>query len=315
MPSFWQAQWRRLGSRAVRRRTAWLPVSAGLLFGCSAQQSPAPPEVAAAKPAAPTAQTEPALAKSSAPGSPPVVEQPKALPPELRKPWSYPLRVDHGIREDEGGQGGFLAPRTHGKHNGLDFLAPIGTELHAPCTGKAKSAVSSSFGIWVKVVCAVPAEIAGKRDAFASIFFSHLSKSAVREAEAVRQGQLLGKVGKSGNARGSDIAPHVHVEIAVHDTQAEALEERHSGRDHSKTRAAERFARALETQCLEPNGFGPRSHGLSRARRLDPFVVLACLSDDKPRLVDPPTNLISASVAWSKQYEARTFDVDRGRQP
>ena len=44
-----------------------------------------------------------------------------------------------------------MAPRTHGKHNGLDLLAPIGTALRSPCSGSAKSAVSRSFGKWVKV--------------------------------------------------------------------------------------------------------------------------------------------------------------------
>jgi hypothetical protein len=237
------------------------------------------------------------------------------LKPELRQPWLYPLALDHGIREDKGGRGGFMAPRTHGKHNGLDLLAPIGTELRAPCSGSAKSSVSRSFGTWVKVVCPFPPEIAAQHSAYASIFFSHLDSSHIDEKKDVRRGERLGTVGKSGNARGLSIAPHVHVEIVVHDTETRAIEEQHSGRDQSSTKAATRIAASLEEHCLSPNGFSAKGHSIARARRLDPFVVLSCLSEDKPDLAAPKGDLAKSSVAWSKHYSAQTFDVDRGREP
>ncbi len=301
-----RGRWARfLGSAAL--------ASLGLQPGCSAQQAPAPVGSASSRSADP-AVARPQVAKPAAP-LPPEPKPPPSLKPELRQPWLYPLASDHGIREDKGGRGGFLAPRTHGKHNGLDLLAPIGTELRAPCNGSAKSSVSRSFGKWVKVVCPIPAEIAASRSAYASIFFSHLDSSRIDEKKDVRRGERLGTVGKSGNASGSSIAPHVHVEIVVHDTEARAMEERHSGRDQSSTGAAKRIAAALEEQCLAPNGFSAKDHSLTRARRLDPFVVLSCLSDEKPDLAAPKGSLASASVAWSKQYSAKTFDVDLGREP
>ena len=130
-----------------------------------------------------------------------------------------------------------------------------------------------------------------------------------------RRGARLGTVGKSGNARGASIAPHVHVEIAVHDNERRALEERHSGRDQSSTKAARRIVAALEKHCLSPNGFEAKSRRIARARRLDPFVVLSCLSDEKPDWALPKGGLSKSSVAWSEQYAARTFDVDLGREP
>ncbi len=281
-------------------------------MGCSAQQAPPPSDktVSTAEPAVARKR----VAKPLRP-APPKPKPVASLKPELRKPWVYPLKVDYGIRQDRGGRGGFLAPRTHGKHNGLDLLAPIGTALRSPCSGSATSAVSRSFGKWVKVVCPIPKEIAGEHSAYASLFFSHLDSSVIDNKQDVRAGARLGTVGKSGNARGSSIAPHVHVEIAVHDSERRALEERHSGRDQSGTKAARRIVAALEKHCLSPNGFAAKSRRIARARRLDPFVVLSCLSDEKPDWALPKGGLSKSSVAWSKQYAARTFDVDLGREP
>src|SRR5580765_5126858 len=76
---------------------------------------------------------------------------PKWAPPDPA--WSYMLPLDYGIRRDVGGSGHFLAPRKHGKHNGVDFLAPVGTPTFAICSGKARTAMRGGYGRTVQLVC------------------------------------------------------------------------------------------------------------------------------------------------------------------
>lgn len=298
-------------------RSATLAAALPLLAACTS-----PPSAPSGAKTAPSSTDEPALARGvaarrPAPAPAPEPPAPKKLPPEIASPWSYVLPVDHGVRSDDGGKGGFLAPRYHGKHNGLDLLAPLGTPVLSPCEGRARSGVSGSHGRWVQVVCALPAELSAGKSLHASIFFSHLSRvnTKAKDFERVRRGATVGAVGKSGNASGSDIAPHLHIEIIVHGDSEAAEAETHSGRSQAKSAGADLFLGELEKRCLAPNGFSARSSDLARARRIDPFVVLTCLAPDKPPLSAPRAPLAGAFEKWSQHYLAKAFDVDVGRRP
>jgi murein DD-endopeptidase MepM/ murein hydrolase activator NlpD len=227
--------------------------------------------------------------------------------------WHYVLPVDHGIRVDRGGKGHFLAPRRHGRHNGLDLLAPIGTPVHAVCGGQATAGRRGSFGIYVHLVCKLPSTLTGGEPLYASIFHAHLQKKTIAHGEwvSVKPGQLLGAVGKTGNAIGPTIMPHLHFEFAVHPTLEAAQKERHSGRNQSNNNAADRFFDKLSNACLEPDAFRS-DYDVRRARRADPFMVLTCLSVDKPTFTAPKEPLDDAATRWSTHYEA-SFDVDQGR--
>lgn len=282
---------------------------------------------------------------SSPPGSPPVAHpstgaavrpsirpfdvgaslagaEPTPVPPELaagapvklEESWSYVLPIDHGVRADRAGDGYFRAPRTHGEHNGIDLLAPEGTPVLSPCEGRATSGQSLSFGIWVHVVCALPSEIRRKEPLFASWFFAHLSKTNQPERSfgEVGAGESIGAVGKTGNARGSLVQPHLHLELILHSSEEAAMAERHFGRDQSNVRAADAFFDSVSEECLKPNGLKPRSGKLRRARRVDPFLVLTCLGSNKPSYQRPPGPLDEASRRWSALYAAESFDVDAG---
>ncbi len=247
----------------------------------------------------------PSLSKSKA----------EAPPPLLRKgPWSYVLPVDHGVRVDESGKGSFRAPRFHGEHNGIDLLAPLGTPVFAACEGRAISGNSRSFGRWVRVVCPVPDELARTGQPHASFFYAHLAESELPEGRWVRvqKAEPVGKVGKTGNARGDNIEPHLHLELIIQKDRQAAMDERHLGADQSMVPEARDFLRTIDERCLEPTGFQSKSGTLRRARRVDPFVALTCLSPDKPAFSPAPKPLERASSAWSRFYLARAFDVDRG---
>lgn len=253
------------------------------------------------------------------------------LPPELAKtkrgeldrddkaPWAYVLPIDHGVRADESGDGYFRAPRFHGEHNGIDLLAPVGTPTFAACDGQVMTGVSGSFGRWAHVVCPVPETLVkkGSPQPWASFFYAHLDKLDLEQDKwlDVQAGTRIGTVGKTGNARGPNVQPHLHLELIVQSGRKSAQDERHLGRDQSGVEAADFFAAALDDTCLSPLGLQAKTRQVLRARRVDPFLALVCLSPEKPRFVKAPEPLEFASIAWSDLYVATDFNVNASPRP
>lgn len=253
---------------------------------------------------------------SLAPGTPELSKaRSTAKRPSLETPWQYVLPIDHGVRADSSGKGHFRASRFHGEHNGLDLLAPIGTPTFAACDGQARSGASSSFGRWVHVICPVPSGLVkdGGPTPWASFFYAHLDRADVpfNQWTDVKRGQIVGQVGKTGNSRGPNIQPHLHLEFIVQKNRRSAMDERHLGSDQSQVGAADYFVSALDDQCLSPLGLQPKSKKLQRARRIDPFLALVCLSKEKPSYAKAPEPLQFASAAWSDFYIAKDFNINR----
>ncbi len=241
-------------------------------------------------------------------------------PPAAKKGWVpddasfvFPLPMDWGVRKDTGGTGSFLAPRAHGKHNGIDFLAPVGTPLIAACSGKAKSATRGGYGKTVQLVCKLPGDLGGDEGLHVSFFYAHLDKLGIGDKwETVTAGEKVGTVGKTGNAAGAEIQPHLHLEVIIRGSESDAMNEHHKGLDAKAKTAADLFFAHVQDECLEPAGFTSHAE-IRRERRVDPFVLLMCASKPKPKL-EPPTNaaLTSAVVKWSELYASTGFDVDAG---
>ncbi len=256
------------------------------------------------------------------PTLPAAVELKKVVPVEPPTPpwapkspeWSYVLGVDHGIRTDDGGKGAFLAPRAHGKHNGIDFLAPVGTPLLSACNGKAKSDKRGGYGTVVQIVCKLPDALGGGDGLYASLFYAHLHKTNVPTTwTSVKAGAKIGTVGKTGNASGPKIKPHLHLEVIIRESEEAAREERHSGLDADAKDAADRFFELIEDECLKPAKFQTQAPDIRRERRADPFILLMCAAKPKPDLTTPDANELRAAQAkWSAHYSAKGFDVDRG---
>ncbi|NUO52115.1 MAG: M23 family metallopeptidase [Polyangiaceae bacterium] len=241
-----------------------------------------------------------------------VAETPKFAPrdPAL----AYVLGVDMGVRSDDGGKGFFLAPRAHGKHNGIDFLAPVGTPVLAACDGKARSDNRGGYGHVVQLVCKLPNHLGGDEGLHASFFYAHLDKSVPPKGWThVRAGQKLGTVGKTGNASGPKIKPHLHLELIIRGSAEEALAETHSGANKNAAAATDRFLELLAEECLEPAKFAAVHGEIRRERRADPFVVLMCAAKPKPDLTEPSDSVLKAAqTRWSEHYVAGGFDVDAG---
>jgi peptidoglycan hydrolase CwlO-like protein len=91
----------------------------------------------------------------------------------------------------------FGAPRVGHVHAGNDIMAPEGTPIYAPFSGRASSSSSSLGGISVYVY-----------GAEGYVFNAHLSR--IGQLGSVSAGTVVGYVGTTGNAAGG--APHDHFE-------------------------------------------------------------------------------------------------------
>ena len=178
------------------------------------------------------------------------------------------------------------------------------------------SGVSRSFGYWVHLICPVPDKFAedGKPHPWVSFFYAHLNQPSLKHNHwvDVASGDEVGEVGKSGNARGDSIKPHLHLELIVQRNRRSAMDERHLGADQSSVVAAEHFASVLNQECMQRYGFESKTSQIQRARRIDPFIALTCLSDFKPNFKRAPSPLTGASRDWAQYYVAKDFNVNLG---
>lgn len=120
------------------------------------------------------------------------------------------------IRNDNRGDGLFASAR-NGKrmHKGLDLLADVGFAVYAAKSGKIVSATQNKgMGKYI---------IIRHRDNIITIY-GHLSNIFVCREDYVRQGQVIGSVGKTGNARSAHMLPHLHFEIRKNGVPRDPLE-------------------------------------------------------------------------------------------
>lgn len=112
---------------------------------------------------------------------------------------------DFIIRCDNHGNGFFAAGRSGRRlHQGIDLFAEIGQSIRAPRSGRVVAAQRSrGMGNFVII----------KHSEKLVTIYGHLSRIDVRKGDFVRQGQVLGAVGKTGNANYRDIQPHLHFEV------------------------------------------------------------------------------------------------------
>ncbi|MBI4353954.1 MAG: M23 family metallopeptidase [Candidatus Omnitrophica bacterium] len=114
------------------------------------------------------------------------------------------------IRHDAKGDGHFGAPRSGNlSHHGVDLEAPLGSPVRAIRSGRViTTARHRGRGLYVELDHG-----RGLRSLYA-----HLHTIDVTRGQRVAQGQSIGTVGKTGNARHHAITPHLHLEISRHGT-------------------------------------------------------------------------------------------------
>ncbi len=120
------------------------------------------------------------------------------------------------IRNDHRGDGLFASSRSGRRmHKGLDLMADVGEVVLAAKSGKVISATQNrGMGKYV---------IIRHADHYITIY-GHLSEILVQKYDYVHQGQIIGKVGKTGNARPRDMLPHLHFEIRKNGVPQDPLE-------------------------------------------------------------------------------------------
>ncbi|MBI3316337.1 MAG: M23 family metallopeptidase [Candidatus Omnitrophica bacterium] len=109
------------------------------------------------------------------------------------------------LRSDDYGEGHFGASRNGGRsHEGVDFRAAVGDPVWASKSGRVSfSGVKGGYGKYIEIRHA---------DGLLSRY-AHLSELALSQGHWAKKGQLIGRVGKTGNASAAAIIPHLHFEI------------------------------------------------------------------------------------------------------
>jgi murein DD-endopeptidase MepM/ murein hydrolase activator NlpD len=123
----------------------------------------------------------------------PAPEAPGGQPPLLGPVLSWPL--EEGVLFSEFG------PRQGAFHDGIDLGAPEGTPVLAAADGQVLFA-GDNQGAFGNLV------IVGHSDDRVTVY-AHNDVNLVREGQGVRKGQVIARVGRTGNAQ----SPHVHFEV------------------------------------------------------------------------------------------------------
>jgi len=113
------------------------------------------------------------------------------------------------LRNDKFGKGAFGASRGNVRHSrthtGIDLTAAIGSPVTASKSGRVFFAGDDPTGYGHYVEIHHPDGLLTR--------YAHLTQILAREGEWIKQNEPIGTCGKSGNANGSGIIPHLHFEI------------------------------------------------------------------------------------------------------
>jgi peptidoglycan LD-endopeptidase LytH len=129
-------------------------------------------------------------------------DPPRVLPDRPKPPSGGVCPVKGPVRIGQG----WGASRDGGRrrHQGIDLLAPVGTPLVAVASGTITRLSNLDRGrggisLWLR----------DRRGT--AYYYAHNHHNLVRLGQQVRAGQLLARVGATGNARGGP--PHLHFQI------------------------------------------------------------------------------------------------------
>jgi len=89
-------------------------------------------------------------------------------------------------------------------HTGMDFTAPVGTEIYATGNGTVSKIELNGRGYGNNIVV-------DHGYAYETLY-GHCSRIIVRQGQKVKRGDLIGYVGNSGSSTG----PHLHYEVRKH---------------------------------------------------------------------------------------------------
>lgn len=115
-------------------------------------------------------------------------------------PRGWPVPYDEAVVTSH-----FGVPRGRSRHEGIDLSVPAGTPARATADGRITFAGrSGDFGRLVVI------DHGGGYETR----YAHLKSIEVKQGRTVERGQIIGRVGKSGNATGH----HLHYEVRLQGT-------------------------------------------------------------------------------------------------
>lgn len=130
-------------------------------------------------------QGKPALAGDAGARPPQLLHYPLAVAASDQDPWGWRLSTARGAWR---------------MHTGVDLIAPEGTAVLAVNVGRVQRVDQiDGYGLTVLI----------DHGGGWSSLYAHLQRASVSPGEALRAGQPLGSVGRSGNAS----TPHLHLEV------------------------------------------------------------------------------------------------------
>jgi len=98
-------------------------------------------------------------------------------------------------------------------HYGIDLPAPYGTEIYAANDGTVlKARYSASYGYYILI----------SHGGNLSTLYAHCSKLLVKQGDTVKRGQVIAKVGSTGNSTGY----HLHFEVRVNGEVTDPLDKK-----------------------------------------------------------------------------------------
>jgi len=86
-------------------------------------------------------------------------------------------------------------------HEGIDFTAPVGTDIRATGEGTVKIIENSRRGYGNMIVI--------DHGFGYTTVYAHLSKILVKKGQKIKRGEIIGKVGNTGKS----VGPHLHYEV------------------------------------------------------------------------------------------------------
>ncbi len=137
------------------------------------------------------------------------------LIPNARSRYHDPAELNLARPQQDGwwyGDGDFIWPLPrdsfwisqrfrHGKHMAVDLAAPRGTPVYAADTGRVVKAGWSEIGYGYRIIIDHGIDYV--------TLYAHLSEYYVQPGDIVQKGEMIGRVGSTGNSTG----PHLHFEI------------------------------------------------------------------------------------------------------
>ena len=110
------------------------------------------------------------------------------------------------VRNDPLGDGAFGAKRRKRVHRGIDIASPIGTPVRATQDGMATTGFDPrGYGHHVEI----------RHKDGSMTLYGHLESCGLYDDEPVKQGEVIGAVGRSGNADLDGMKTHLHFELLV----------------------------------------------------------------------------------------------------